>query len=176
MRKLAWVAGVITCLGCGAYVFVYLYRWEWHRALIMGVFLLSAEVAVATALVLRRLRSVPTAAGGRELDPEVLERIRQGAPHRQHFAWLDPRSGSTNVFITMVVGGGIIISAGAWVIDRFASRTAGRQLEGDLAMRLSDIAFPTEELVADQTELLTDEAPFEHDPDLQLLLGTAPRP
>lgn len=174
MKKLAWLIGVATIAGCGTYVFVYLYRWEWNRALIMGIFLIPAEIPLATALVLLRMsndappRPVP--------DPAVLSRVHEAAPRRDHFAWLDPRSGRTNVFITMFVGGGILVSALAWAIDRLASRTGGRRLEGDLAVRLRAIAFPSEGLVADDTELLAEEAPFRDDPELRLLLGTRSRP
>ena len=180
MKAVAWLIGVVTVVGSAAYVFVYLYRWEWHRALIMGTFLVAAEVPLATALVLRRLRSLgarPEGAGpGPGLDPGVLARIQEAAPQRHHFAWLDPRSGGTNVFITMFVGGGILISGLAWVIDRVASGTGGRHLEGDLAQRLSAIAFPTEGFVVDETELLAEEAPFRDDPELRLLLGPGSQP
>lgn len=175
MKKLAWLIGVATVAGCGAYVFVYLYRWEWNRALIMGTFLIAAEIPLATALVLRRLSDGGTAPRPAP-DPGVLTRVHEAAPRRDHFAWLDPRSGRTNVFITMFVGGGILVSALAWGIDRLASRTGGRRLEGDLAVRLGAIAFPTEGLVADDTELLAEEAPFRDDPELRLLLGTRSRP
>ena len=179
MKAVAWLVGVATVVSSAAYVFVYLYRWEWHRALIMGTFLVAAEVPLATALVLRRLRDLarPESAGpGPGPDPRLLGRIREAAPQRHHFAWLDPRSGSTNVFITMFVGGGILVSGLAWVIDRLASGTGGRHLEGDLARRLSAIAFPTEGFVVDETELLAEEAPFRDDPELRLLLGPGSHP
>ena len=35
----------------GAYVFVYLYRWEWNRALFAGVLFVAAEVALGLARV-----------------------------------------------------------------------------------------------------------------------------
>lgn len=180
MRPAAWLIGFATVIGCAAYVFIYLYRWEWHRALIMGIFLVAAEVPVATALVLRRLRGLATeleASGSRpEADPGVVARIREAAPRRDHFAWLDPRAGRTNVFITLFVGGGILISGLAWLIDRLASGTGGRHMEGDLARRLSVITFPTEGLVISETELLAEEAPFRDDPELRLLLGPGSRP
>ena len=175
MRKIAWLVAVTAVLGCGAYVFVYIYRWEWNRAQIMGIFLIATEIPVATALVLRKLARSATAETSAP-DPGVLARIQEAAPRRDHFAWLHPRSGRTNVFITMFVGGGILVSGLAWAIDRFASRTGGRRLEGDLASRLGGIAFPAEGLVADDTELLADDAPFHDDPELRLLLGTNGRP
>ncbi len=185
MKKLPWLVGIAAVIGCAGYVFVYLYRWEWHRALVMGIFLVAAEIPVATALVLRRVGSASHAGNAGHAsngarppgpDPAVLARIQAAAPRRAHFAWLDPRTGRTNVFITMFVGGGILISGLAWAIDRLASRTGGRRLEGDLAGRLGTIAFPAEGLIADDTELLAEEAPFHDDPGLRLLLGTDRRP
>ncbi|HEV2810573.1 MAG TPA: hypothetical protein VGV93_09295 [Acidimicrobiales bacterium] len=175
MRKIASLIAVAAVLGSGAYVFVYIYRWEWNRALMMGIFLIATEIPVATALILRKVGKTATVQATAP-DPGVLARIQEAAPRRHHFAWLDPRSGRTNVFITMFVGGGILVSGLAWAIDRFASRTGGRRLEGDLATRLGAIAFPAEGLVADDTELLAEEAPFHDDPELRLLLGTNGRP
>lgn len=174
MRKVAWLIGIAALAGCGGYVFVYLYRWEWNRALIMGIFLVATEIPVATALILRRMKadqSEPPPAP----DPLVTTRIHAAAPRRDHFAWLDPKAGRTNVFITMLVGGGVLVSGLAWGLDRLASRTGGRRLEADLASRLSPIAFPADGLVAVQTELLAEEGPFSDDPELRLLLGTKSR-
>ena len=47
----------------GAYVFVYLYRWEWNRALVSGVIFLAAEIALLGALILDRVARL-----GRRLD------------------------------------------------------------------------------------------------------------
>ena len=54
-RVVAWIVGLAALVGSGAYVFVYIYRWEWNRALIMLGFFVATEVALSTALVLRAL-------------------------------------------------------------------------------------------------------------------------
>lgn len=178
MRKLAWLAAALALLGTGGYVFVYLYRWEWNRAVMMAAFFIAAEVAVATALVLRKLTELSTERQqAASPDPAVVTRLRDAAPRRDHFAWLGVNGDRVSVFITMVVGGGVLVSGLAWAIDRIAGQTAGRRMEGDLAGRLGPIAFPVAGLVADETELLAEEGaegdtPYEHDPDLRLLLGT----
>lgn len=182
MRKLAWVAGGLALLGCAGYVFVYLYRWEWNRAVMMAAFFIAAEVAVATALVLRGLSKLDAERQqAAPPDPAVVARLRDAAPRRDHFAWLGVNGDRVSVFITMVVGGGVLLSGLAWAIDRVAGQTAGRRLEGELAGRLGAIAFPSAGLVANETELLAEEGaegdtPYEHDPELRLLLGTPGRP
>ena len=59
------LAGIVLVLS-GAYMMIYLYRWEWNRAIISGVFFVAAEVALATSMILRRLRRArgPRAATG----------------------------------------------------------------------------------------------------------------
>lgn len=177
MRKLAWLVGVIALLGCGGYVFVYLYRWEWNRALMMAAFFIATEVALATALVMRSLGELRHERDRRApaTDVTAAARLREAAPRRDHFAWLGVNGDRTSVFITMVVGGGVLVSGLAWAIDRLASGTAGRRMEAQLAEQLRAIAFPSDGFVADETEVLAESAPFEDDPELRLLLGTPGR-
>ena len=43
------VVGVVLTLA-GAYLLIYLSRWEWNRAIILGLFFVAAEVALATSV------------------------------------------------------------------------------------------------------------------------------
>ena len=54
-RRLGLLALIVTLGASGWYVFVYLYRWEWNRALISGVIFVAAELALIGTLVLERL-------------------------------------------------------------------------------------------------------------------------
>ncbi len=174
MKKIGWLTGLVTLLATGGYIFVYLYRWEWHRALIAGTLFVAAEVAMATALVLRRL-------GGGQLgldadqrtqpEPAVLEQLRRNAPRRNPFAWLEPGDGRTAVFIPVLLGSGIVVSALAWVVERIAGRTAEPAMERRLASQLTTLAFPAGGLVPDEAELLVQDGSSSHDDDLELLLG-----
>ena len=177
MRKISWFAGGVTLLASAAYVFIYLYRWEWHRALFVAVVFVAIEVALATGLVLRQLSAsqgavtpaqVPPRAGP---DPQVLARLRSTPPRSDHFAWLAHDLSRTHVFVTALLGGGVLLSAGAWAVDRLAHRTAGPALDRDLALRLGALAFPADGLVADDAELLASDVPYHDEPDLRLLLG-----
>lgn len=178
MRKLAWFAGELTLLASGGYIFVYLYRWEWHRALFVTMVFAIAEIALATALILRQLKrrspSQPasTAATGVP-DPLVLQRLRQSPTPRDHFAWLRRDLSQLNVFVTILLGGGAVLSGGAWLLDRLAHRTAGASLDNSLARKLGALGFPENGLLADDAELIAAEAPYADDPQLRVLLGPA---
>jgi len=162
-------------LASGSYVFIYLYRWEWHRALLAGALLVGAEVAVGIALVLRRLpapgSSSPHSTAAAEPDPAVQARLREAIPRRDHFEWLKAGQGTTNVFLPVLLGGGIVISALAAVVERAASAMTSPSLERSLAAQLQRIALPPEGLLFAERELLVQDAPFSEDPELRLLLG-----
>ena len=53
-RRIGLAALLTVMVAAGWYVFVYLYRWEWNRALVSGIIFLAAEVALLGALVLER--------------------------------------------------------------------------------------------------------------------------
>lgn len=169
MKVLAWSIGVASVAGTGGYVIVYLVRWEWHRALIAGVLFLAAEVAVATAMVLHTVRAGRKPADAPTQD-RLLEHIEQARPRRDHFAWLHPRDGAP-VFIPVLLGAGVLVSAVAFAVERLATSTAGPVLERGLARDLAAVAFPPGGLVADDAELAAQEAPYADDLELRVLLA-----
>jgi hypothetical protein len=180
MRKVAWLAAVVTLVASGSYFFVYLYRWEWHRALMTALLFLSAEVALASALLYRRIGKLASNLSGRDgaqatTDPAVVQRLEGARRQRDHFAWLESPVDSTAVFIPVLLGSGVIVSAVAWVIERIAGRTAEPAMERGLARRLSAISLPDGGLVPDEAELLAQDGPSTHDEDLALLLGPGAR-
>lgn len=174
MRKVSWFVGAVTLLASAAYVFIYLYRWEWHRALFVAVVFVAVEVAMATGLVLRQLAASPQGpppTARAVPDPRVLARLRDAPGGQDRFQWLARDLGRTHVFVTALLGGGVLLSAGAWAVDRIAHRTAGPALDRGLAIRLGALAFPPDGLVADDAELLASDVPYHDEPDLRLLLG-----
>jgi hypothetical protein len=170
VKRIAGLLVVVVMLASGTYTFIYLYDWNWTRSLWMAIVFVAAEVAGATMLILRRLDR----RDGREEDqPDavVLRQVRDARPERRHFAWLDPADGRMNVFITMLVGGGLLVSAVAWVVERIARQTVDPRRERRLADELTaGLALP-EILVPEEAELLAEEHPYRADPDLALLLG-----
>jgi len=159
MRGFARAVTVLAAAACGVYTLVYLYRWEWHRAILAAVFLVVAEVGLATVAVLRRLSALDRRlsgleAGGRaaagdrneavsrpDPPPEILVHLRESAPEqRPPFAWLAPDR--LGVFLPILLGAGLLASAAAWVVESLARATAQPVLERRLAARLGVFALP----------------------------------
>jgi hypothetical protein len=125
-RRLARLLTVVSLVMSGLYLFVYLYRWEWNRALIAGVFFLGAEIALATSLILARL----PVAGARAQAPPPAAPVRPEAepePGWQPFAWLAPlaRGESFGVFVPVLLGAGVVLSTLAFAVERLAAAVTG---------------------------------------------------
>lgn len=171
MRKLAWAIGVATFLGALGYSFVSLYRWEWTRALYFAMVALIAEVGLMAGLVLHRLAGMRAERSAAE--KEVVALLRDSRTPRHRFAWLAPEriSARTNVFITMFVGGGVVLSGLAWLIDRIAGSTTGNGADHRLARELGRIEYPAGGLHVDAVSALAHTVPHADDARLRLLLG-----
>ena len=158
IRFVAWAVGVVTLLAAGYLAMSYLATWEWRRATFMAVVFVAVEVALATALIMQRLARLERRLRqpAPDADPVVRERIADAAPERRPFQWLDPKSGQTNVFITLLVGGGVIVSGVGWLLDWLASHTAKPVLERRLAERMAALQFP-DRLVVDDARIVADD-------------------
>jgi hypothetical protein len=158
-RRVAYAALVGTAGAAGWYFFAYLTRWEWNRALVSALIFLAAELGLIGALLLDRVQRLRNEIGALrdrpptvvhvpepEARPDALRRVREAAPPREGpFEWLDPDR--TTVFIPVLLGAGVIVSALAWAVERLARFTAGARLEQDLAARLGALALPESLLV-----------------------------
>lgn len=178
MKQLSWLVGIVTLLATGGYLFVYIYRWEWHRAVLVGVLFLGALVAFMAALVLRRLARLEQRLGGGGLAPakdeQVLRRLRDAPVDRIPFVWLKPESlDRTHVFIPILLGGGVVVSAVAWLVERIGGQSARAGVEAEVAEQLGRIAYPETALVPTEAELLACDDAFTDDPQLRLLIGPA---
>jgi hypothetical protein len=125
IRIVAW----LVALASGVFMIVYLYRWEWNRAMISGLFFVAAELALASTAILRRLRrieerldTIPS-----RTEPSPALPIDDGPGP---FAWLADTEGES-VFVPILLGVGVIISGIAWAIERLAS--ASWSIGGDAA-------------------------------------------
>jgi hypothetical protein len=171
VKTIAWLAGVGTLVAGLGYMVVSLNRWEWNRALFFGLIVVIAEIALATGLVLRKLAEVQRS---RSADPAVLAVLRDARPPSpDRFAWLKETHGRTNVFITFLVGGGVLLSALAWMVDRIASRTSTPQGEERLAEELGPISYPRGGLLVDDITVLAQEVPGADDAQIHMLLRRA---
>jgi hypothetical protein len=171
MKRLSWSLVVVTFLAAAAYSIVSLNRWQWSRALYFGLVALVAEIAIATGLVLRKLaRTTALARANEEQIAAILREVRRP---QERFAWLRPESmvGRMNVFIALLVGGGVILSALAWVVDRIAANTAQPIAEGRLARDLATIDYPEGGLLVDDVTAMAQTAAPHDDRQLRALLG-----
>ena len=167
MKVIAWLAGIGTMIGAALYMIVSLNRWEWNRALFFGLIVLIAEVGLATGLVLRRLARLEY---NLKVDPEVARIVRETAPPSpDRFAWMREPQG-LSVFITFLVGGGVVLSAIAWVVDRIASKTSSPVGEERLARQISAISYPSGGLLLDDVTVLAQEVPGADDDQIRQLL------
>jgi hypothetical protein len=145
-RILRGLLGGATLAASGAYTFVYLYRWEWNRALMSAAIFVAAEVAVMGSLLAQRLKVVTKRLDAQEASARAarLERIQASAPPaRTNFAWL-ARPQHMNVFVPVLMGAGVLMSGIAWIVERLARATAAPVAERGLAARLDGLALPAQ--------------------------------
>ena len=74
--------GGVTLAASGAYTFVYLYRWEWNRALMSAAIFIAAEVAVMGSLLAQRLKVVTERLDAVEQPARGPGRAPRAHPHR----------------------------------------------------------------------------------------------
>ena len=171
MKTIAWLAGIGTLVAGSAYMIVSLNRWEWNRALFFGLIVLIAEVALGIALILRKLALMER---GRQADPAVAGILRDSRPpSAERFAWLKTSTQQMNVFITFLVGGGVILSGVAWLVDRVASNTTTAVGEEKLAAQLGTISYPRGGLLVDDVTVLAQDVPGADDAQIRKLLRRA---
>ncbi|MDH3754086.1 MAG: hypothetical protein OEU32_09470 [Acidimicrobiia bacterium] len=123
---------VIVLVTAGFYVLIYLYRWEWNRAIVSGIFFLAALVTISTLLILRSLRRleerIDRIARARARSQIVIaeESDRRAA---RHFKWLREPPRDLQVFIPVLLGAGVLLSVAAYVLERVAGMIAGPTLD-----------------------------------------------
>jgi hypothetical protein len=175
VKIIAWLAGIGTLLAGALYMIVSLNRWEWNRALFFGLIVLIAEVGLATGLVLRRLARLEHVSN--RVDPAVANIIREARPPSpDRFAWLRESNQNLNVFITFLIGGGVMLSGIAWVVDRVASKTSSPAGEERLGRQLNPISYPSGGLLLDDVTVLAQEVPGANDDQIRQLLRRGGRP
>ena len=75
VRFAAMLLTVLLLLTAGLYVLVYLYRWEWNRAIVSGLFFLAALITFSTVLILRRLGGLEERLGDHERTRQAMEQV-----------------------------------------------------------------------------------------------------
>jgi hypothetical protein len=163
IRRITIVLTGVAAASSGAYMIIYLFRWQWNRALIAAIFFVAAEVALVAQLLLDRLRhlerTIETAPqpGWMTSGPHqgelaaVRDRLRATSPSpARHFAWLRDSATQHNVFLPVLLGAGALASAVAWFIETIARRVAQPVAERPAVAGLARLTFPTHGLLGDQ--------------------------
>jgi hypothetical protein len=137
------LAGIVLVLS-GGYMLIYLYRWEWNRAIISGLFFVAAEIALAASMVLRRLRRLEQrSAAGPDPAAVAYEQLRRTDVERPNpFRWLTAGNGTMPVLVPVLLGAGAVLSAIAYVVERVAEATALPAFDRQVAQRLAVITAP----------------------------------
>ncbi|WP_329180034.1 MULTISPECIES: hypothetical protein [unclassified Streptomyces] len=149
MKYISYLFGGLCLVAAAVYLVIYLYRWEWQRAIVCGVLLLAVEGFLVLVVMLGRMGRIEQRLT--EADTRV-EEIRRRLEHSREeqsvhaFRWLggDPRDGAgrTFVFVPVLMVTGAALSGLAWVIQRIAAVTARPGAERRLAGRLAPLAAP----------------------------------
>lgn len=159
ISRVATVASGIVLTAAGVYVVVYLARWEWNRAIVAATVFIAMLQVVSTAVIASRLRDLSSRCGivvvhssGSEadagmavgddsgveggigadtLDDSVLAALQAAGEQRarRHFEWLRADSGTVGVFVPVLLGTGMILSAVAWLVERIAGLVAGHSVD-----------------------------------------------
>ncbi len=170
MRKLSVAVLAFTLVLAGSWTALALYRWEWTRALWMTMAFVVAEVALVGVLVMHRLRELEEQIAGTH-DTAVMRRLAETRPAAtDHFEWLKESTNRTNVFVTMLLGGGVLVSGVLWVIDKVAGRSVATSRERQLAKQLRAIAFPVSGFVPPDSVMFAADLDRDEREDLALLL------
>ncbi|MEU7029223.1 hypothetical protein AB0A60_21365 [Streptomyces sp. NPDC046275] len=152
MKYVGYLLGGVFAGYAAYYVVAYLYRWEWHRALMSGILLLVMEGFLVCLVLLNRMSRLQQRVEASEAQVEEvrrrLEQTRRPEPGR--FRWMDgERPGGENrtyVFVPVLMMAGVVLSGAAFVIQKIAGATARPAMERRLAGRLAALAAPPEAL------------------------------
>lgn len=145
MRRLAYLFGGAAAVGAGVYFVVYLYRWQWQRAILSGVLLLIVGVLLLGLVLLGRLARIEERIRESERrQQDALARLRQTHTRElgDRFRWLEDPASRTYVFVPVLLITGVVLSGIAWLVQRIASVTARPAAERHLAGRLAVLTSP----------------------------------
>ncbi|NEW49175.1 hypothetical protein GV792_03845 [Nocardia cyriacigeorgica] len=164
-RGLSMLLAIGSLIATGTYVFVYLYRWEWNRAILTATLFIAAEIALVAMVLTKRLRAIQrdlgegSATHHSRAERERTARIVHAAvpASRVGFAWL-ARPDRLGVFVPVLLAGGVLLTGVAWLVERIAKVTAGPSAERRIVAGLDRLQLPESGFltpVPDRLHLLT---------------------
>ncbi|MFI6585329.1 hypothetical protein [Embleya sp. NPDC050493] len=161
MRYVGYLLGGVAGAASATYAVVYLYRWEWNRAVFCLLLFLIVEILIATTVLLGRIsRLEQRLSDADNRTEEARRRLEQvdGDSGKARFRWLDAadaraRDDTHHVFVPVLLAAGIVLSGVAWVIQRIARLTSNPVSTGMLARRLAALNAPDEDAPGVETQL-----------------------
>ncbi|WP_319789593.1 MULTISPECIES: hypothetical protein [Streptomyces] len=145
LRYAGYLLGGLAAGGAAVYLVVYLYRWEWQRALLCGVLLLVIEMFLVGTVLLARMGRLDQRLTESDARAEaVLRRLEQSRTEgRTRFRWLDGGDGDRlTVFVPVLMATGAALSGLALIVQKVASASARPSAERRLAGRLARLTAP----------------------------------
>jgi hypothetical protein len=147
-RLVTMALNVVVLVVSGAYLILYLYRWEWNRAVVSGLFFVAALVTFSAAVILRSLARLTDRLDDLERERTRRDGLRRGtgatiadanarAAGERRFAWLEQAPDGPAVFVPVLLGTGVLLSFVAWVLERLAGAFAGGTLDRRTAALLA---------------------------------------
>jgi hypothetical protein len=143
LRAIGQLLGAVVLVVSGVYLLLYLYRWEWNRAIVSGIFFLSALITLSTMLILRSLRRATehldrlSARAVRDDTTRAILSQVNGARASRHFSWLRNRGSQLSVFIPVLLGAGALLSGVTYLLERTASALASATIDRRTARLLA---------------------------------------
>jgi hypothetical protein len=142
IRSIGFALATTVLVVSAVYVVIDLARWEWNRAVISALVMLSALIVLVSMILFRQLSRI-------EHRLDTLERSHHGgdtlgtlrsannASARRHFRWLERPPDQVGVFIPVLLGAGVLLSLIAYLIERvagvFATATLDQRTTRELA-------------------------------------------
>lgn len=163
LRGIGILVAVVTALGALAFALLYMARWEWHRALVAGIAFVGAEVGVGIIMILRRLDGMAEPRERRR--PPDTPPVRHD-PVSPEFPWLSHTRERHGVFVPILLGGGVLVTAVTWLIEKVSSGAGSSR-----PAAYERFSFPDRPLSPTDTEMRVRELAGRDDDQLRALLG-----
>ncbi len=197
VRGGATVALAASTLGTFGYALVYVARWEWQRATLVAVFCVLCAVAWSALVADSRLRRLEQRLAGQPADPArpvgigvqpradsrqaspqpaksqwaagVRDAVAEAPVPSSRFRWLGTPPDGAAVFIPVLLGAGLLVSALAWLVERLAHAAVGPVVERRLVTDLLRYA-PADTLIVPASTPLIAIVGGGRDPSAEALL------
>ena len=141
-RSMGFALAAAILAVSGIYVVIDLARWEWNRAVISALVMVSALIVLVSMILFRQLSRIEQRLEALERSRHATEasgtlRSTNNASARRHFRWLERPPDQVGVFIPVLLGAGVLFSLVAYLIERiagvFAAATLDQRTARDLA-------------------------------------------